>query len=120
MFGLPLYNCLMTVGMACVRNVLFATVHLSDDCWYGMCLECFALPLYHCLTIVGRCCSITFVRAVESVPFFYLLSLHSSCLECSDLPVKETDLVSRLPIFKDHFLLLLSTSIKKGFTVLYQ
>ena len=63
MFGLLLYN-------------------LSDDWWYGMCSECLALPLYHCLTTVVRCCSITFVRAVESVHFFDLLSLHSSCLEC--------------------------------------
>ena len=67
MFGLPLYNCLMTVGMACVWNVWLATVQLSDDCWlatvqlsddcwYGMCLECLALPLYNCLMTVGMAC----------------------------------------------------------------
>ena len=75
MFGLLLYNCLMTVGMACVRNIWLATVQLSDDCWYGMCLEylachcttvwwllvwhvsgMFGLALYHCLMTVGMAC----------------------------------------------------------------
>ena len=75
LFCLPLYNCLMTVGMACVWTVLFAAVQLSDDCWYGMCLDCsvchcttvwwllvwhvfglFCLPLYNCLMTVGMAC----------------------------------------------------------------
>ena len=99
MFGLPLYTCLMTVGMACVRNVLFATVHLSDDCWYGMCLDCsvchctpvwwllvwhvfglFCLPLYTCLMTVGMACvwTVLFATVHLSDDCWY-----GMCLDCS-------------------------------------